>query len=119
MSIQISKPKPKPVQLTAPTKVIKQATATVTHQHKDNSVVEETETLGDPVMGHGALAMVEVSIGVTRNLGNYESVKFNVSVTMPCAADPESLDSTYADAKAWVDSKIEALNSEITEQLGS
>jgi hypothetical protein len=107
------------VQLTASTKTIKQATGTVIHQHKDNSVVEETQNLGDPVFGHGVLAMVEVSIGVTRNLGNFESVKFNVSVTMPCAPDPESLDLTYAEAKSWVDAKIETLNAEITEQLGS
>lgn len=57
------------------------------------------------------LAHVSVSAGTTINMGNYESVKIQVSVTVPC--DKDDLDSTYEFGVSWVDEKMKKAMAEI------
>lgn len=94
--------------------VAKAPKASVNKAYKDGSVVDE-EILMEPKMVPLNPAVVSVNIGVTRNLGNYESVKFSVQLSMPC--DPSDVDSTFNEAKGWVDSRVELINQEITAQL--
>lgn len=49
-------------------------------------------------------ANVMVEYGLTLNLGNYESARLAVSVTVPCAV--EEIDATHAAASQWVESKV-------------
>lgn len=45
-------------------------------------------------------AKVEVSLGLTLNLGNFESARISVGVTVPCYK--EETDAAYEWAKNWV-----------------
>jgi hypothetical protein len=50
-------------------------------------------------------ASITVKAGVTINLGNYESGRVDVMLTMPCY--PEEIDQIYIDVKDWVDSRVD------------
>lgn len=92
------------------------AVGTVTKQFKDGSSTEEKETVKTTLLPEPH-ATVGLSIGVTRNLGNYESVKLTVSLFMPCTLDPEDIDATYMEVKGWVDTRVEHINEEISQDL--
>lgn len=94
-----------------------QAVGTTHTQHKDGSAEETQEVLGEAKFT-GPVAMVQVSMSMTKNLGNYESLKFTASITMPCEADGEEIEETYNNCREWVDSKVNAFNEEVSEQLG-
>ena len=47
---------------------------------------------------------ITVAGGRTLNLGNYESARIDVAITVPC--DPEVLQGAYDWASDWVSSKI-------------
>lgn len=49
-------------------------------------------------------AMVKCGAGVTRNMGNYESLRIDVAVTLPCR--PEDVEETYAQAAEFVAQKL-------------
>lgn len=97
--------------------VAHQAVATTTKQHKDGSAEETHEVVGEELFD-GPVAMVNVSLSMTKNLGNYESLKFTASITMPCKPDGEEIEETYHNCKEWVDSKVNDFNEEVSEQLG-
>lgn len=102
-----------------PSKVVaKVGQGTVTKEFKDGSTTDEHFPLKE-VQSAEPMASVHVSVGITRNLGNYESVKINVGVTLPCRPDADEIEQTYTEAKGWVDSKIEAINEEVSAQLGN
>lgn len=54
-------------------------------------------------------ALVRVSVGVTRNLGNYESLRIDASLTMPCV--PERADEVYKQSAervgGWITQELE------------
>lgn len=54
---------------------------------------------------------VQLSAGQTVNIGNYNSVRFSVSLKMPC--EPKDVDSTYEFVKNWVDNKMQELQQEV------
>ena len=62
-----------------------------------------------PFVGHPAT--VSVKAGFTKNLGNYESARVDVFLSMPCY--PEEVDGIYEQVKDWVDARIEHLYSQI------
>lgn len=49
-------------------------------------------------------ALVRVSAGSTINLGNFESMRIDVSVTLPCRV--EDIDDTYLQASEFVSEKM-------------
>jgi hypothetical protein len=55
---------------------------------------------------------VKFSRSVTLNLGNYESMKIEVGLDMPCEADPAAVDRAFKLCRTFVDSR---LNGEIDE----
>lgn len=55
---------------------------------------------------------VQMNAGQTVNTGNYSSVKFGVSLSMPC--QPKEVESVYQFVKNWVDTKMQELQSEVT-----
>lgn len=63
----------------------------------------ETQTLHPAVFTNGMAITVEG--GRTINLGNYESARVAVTITVPC--DKASLDDAYQFATNWVSEKIE------------
>ena len=58
-------------------------------------------------------AQVGMTMGYTKNLGNYESAKVTVSLTMPCAPTLEEVQSRFNEVEDWVNTKMQ----EIAEQL--
>jgi hypothetical protein len=62
-------------------------------------------------------ASISVKAGVTINLGNYESGRVDVMLTMPCY--PEEIDRVYEDVKSWVDSRVEHVRRAIEAAVGA
>jgi hypothetical protein len=54
-------------------------------------------------------AYVRVNAGVTRNLGNYESLRLDVSITVPCYVEQiqETFDAVSTRVAALLESEIE------------
>lgn len=100
----VAPPPPKP---TPKKKVPVQAktTATVTKQFgKDPAKQDVTE---ETIAVHTFLtqpAVVGVECGLTMNLGNYESARITVSISVPCYA--EERDAAYNEACKWVEERI-------------
>lgn len=109
-------PKPAATE-TAPAKVVKNAVATVTQQHADGSEDQVQEDLGTAVVDPMNHCMVEISYGMTRNLGDFNSAKFHVGITLPSEPTEEALEDTFNSGKAWIEGKVNALNAEIDELL--
>lgn len=85
--------------------------ATVETEHTSGKNVtahsaEEQEMPG-PIVPVDKLAHVMVHGGRTVNLGNYEAVKFGVSLTVPCPID--DIGDAYEHALNWVSEKIAEL----------
>lgn len=99
-------------------KVGKPVKVVTTKANKDGTSTTEEEVKGD-VLVNEPHATVGVSVGVTKNLGNYESVKVTVSVFIPCAVDADEINETYEQAKEWVDEKVAAISQEIDDQIAS
>jgi len=88
----------------------------VTKTHADGSIeTDETheEEVGAVNVPDNA-ARVTVEAGITRNLGNYESIRYHVSLTLPCLPEAEDIDETYNSAKEWVDDKLSSINEEVS-----
>lgn len=92
-------------------------TATVTKQFPDGTMEEQEEHLGT-VHTAEAPAYVTMSMGLTKNMGDYNSLKFHVGITIPCPPTAEDIDATYSEAKGWVEDKVNLINAEVEEQLG-
>ena len=65
--------------------------------------LSETQTLHQGVFSNGMSITVEG--GRVMNLGNYETARIGVTITVPCSKD--TLDEAYAYATGWVSEKIE------------
>jgi hypothetical protein len=79
---------------------------TVSAQHKNGKMlVDKQETVHKGVMVP-AEKMCQVHVGGshTVNLGNYESAKISVGITVPCVK--EDINDTYDFATNWVSDKI-------------
>ena len=92
-------------------------TGEVEKGYQDGSLVSSSEEVGQ-VLAPANPALVSVSMGITRNLGNYESFRFNVTITMPCSPTAEDIEETYEQCKGWCDGKANELNEEMSLTLG-
>jgi hypothetical protein len=71
-----------------------------------NETVQE-EMLEESSFGPGIEpAFVRVSAGKTINLGNFESLRIDVAVTIPCL--PSAIDAAYTEASDFVAEKMTA-----------
>ena len=50
---------------------------------------------------------VSVGVGVTKNMGNYESARLEVRIEIPCMKSEE--DAAFELARSWCDSKMEVM----------
>jgi hypothetical protein len=76
---------------------------------KDGSV-EDTEEieLGEMVVSDDVpMANVGVKLGKTMNLGDYESLRVDVSLFMPSDTDKKSLNKTFKKCLKWCDNKMD------------
>jgi hypothetical protein len=97
-------PAPAPV---ATADVVTSASGAVTSTQTENLPVEGFE----PVKQAATYAMVGVGFGLTVNIGNFESVRMDVSLQVPCADD--AVDETFPAVKGWVEDKLNAMAEEL------
>lgn len=71
-----------------------------------DDVVQVTE-IGEAVTFDKPHATVRVSQGTTLNMGNYQSLRLGVDVTLPCAVD--KLDKAFIMAKKFVEKHLEEM----------
>ena len=89
-------------------------TVDITHPDGSEESHQEAVLVAAPVENP---AFVTVSMGLTRNLGNFESLKVLVGVTSRCENTPESIEETYDVLKEWVDTKVSEVSAEVDSQL--
>ena len=58
---------------------------------------------------------VGFAMGFTKNLGNYESMRVDVSLHIPCY--PDEIGEIFEKAKQWVDDKLTETKAEIEKDL--
>lgn len=80
---------------------------------KPDGVPIETEEVLAHEVSQEAMATVGLSLGYTKNLGNYESAKVSVSLHLPCEPVEARIDMAFGIVEHWVNKKMES----IVEQL--
>lgn len=97
--------------------VSKTGKGVVSKAHPDGSKEEQQTPLGT-LVSDKPMATVFVSLGMTKNLGNYESLKMTVGVTLPSEPNDQALEATYGVAKAWCDEHLNQIVAEVNSELG-
>lgn len=91
----------------------------ITLQRKSGkSITKSSDTavsVGPVVNTVAPMANVGMSVKVTKNLGNFESLQVSVSLNMPSL--PEETDETFASVKEWVDGKMEKIMTEVNNNV--
>ena len=85
-------------------------TSQISKKHKDGGAEQVVHEEGFVVVTK-PMSYVTMRAGKTTNLGNFESVKFEVSLTQPCEKGGE--DEAFKETKEWVDSKLSMLVGEL------
>lgn len=67
--------------------------------------VEETKEKIDGGVFVAPHASVGFKFGYTKNLGNYESLRIEVSCYMPCSTREDKLDEMFTFVQEWCDQK--------------
>lgn len=75
-------------------------------QRKGQDEVARAEDIAIDLQDLQHVAIVNVNAGLTKNLGNYESIRVGVSITKPCAPDDVSIEATYQECSAWAEEKL-------------
>lgn len=70
------------------------------------------ETVG-PVVGSDQMATIGYRLSHTVNLGNYESLRCEVSLHIPAPVTDAGLEGAYQFTKDWVDAKLTAVMAEV------
>lgn len=83
--------------------------------YPDGSVAESTEVLDEPVYTQPT-CNAGMSIGVTRNVGNYESVKIQVSLHAPCY--PQEVDEVFDGIEEKLDERLTSMLQKVDEAYG-
>lgn len=89
-----------------------EGSASVSSEHKSgrDTVSEKSDVKKIPIDDLQDVpnpARVRVLGSVTKNLGNYESVRVGVEIEMPCLPNTEAIDATYKNLSQHVDEKIQ------------
>lgn len=72
-----------------------------------------TESVVKEILAINEMAMVGYEVSTTKNLGNYESVKVNVILHVPCQPTIEAAEAAFEEVKDWVDAKLESITKEL------
>jgi len=92
---------------------------TVSKQYTESGIVVSDETSSDTIEVHKFVtspASVSINLGVTKNIGDYNSVKLGVIVSVP--AYKEEIDDAEAAASALANKYLKQQIEAITENLG-
>ena len=86
----------------------------VTTQAKNGMENEQQIPMGGVVI-EGEPTTVMVKLGYTKNLGNYESMRIDVSLAVPCHED--EVDEKFEEIREWVDDKITGIVNEVEQDI--
>jgi len=87
----------------------KKAEASVEIEKKSNGQTltnNYTEMVDSGALMEGPTASVSFKAGVTKNLGDYNSARVDVMLTMPTLPTEEYVNSAFEFAQKWVDDKL-------------
>ncbi len=93
----------------APAAIGKQETTTVDHEIRSGKQVIDKDQRIDKntvEMDGRPCAYVRVDGGITKNLGDYNSVKVGVSITRPCKDDDAEIRNTYGQLSVMVEELV-------------
>ena len=77
--------------------------------------VSSEQNVGDPIITNQPLANVGITLGYTKNLGNYEAAKVSVSCHMPCTPTVAGVDEMFTQVESWANKKMEEIVAELGE----
>jgi hypothetical protein len=80
---------------------------------KDGEVIDTEEVEVDEVIVDKPMANVGVKLGTTKNLGNYESLRVDVSLFYPCDPNKKDMDKAFKKAFKWVDKKLSGIMEDV------
>lgn len=80
---------------------------------KDGDVIDTEEVVVDEVVVDKPMANVGVKLGTTKNLGNYESLRVDVSLFYPCEPNKDAMDKAFKKAFKWVDKKLSGIMEDV------
>lgn len=81
---------------------------TVVTTDKDGNETETSEVV-DEIIVDKPMANVGVKVGTTKNLGDYNSLRVDVSLFMPSDTDKKSLNKTFKKCFKWCDDKLDSI----------
>jgi hypothetical protein len=76
---------------------------------KDGEVAETEEIEVGEIIVDKPMANVGVKVGTTKNLGDYNSLRVDVSLFMPSETDKKSLNKTFKKCFKWCDTKLDEI----------
>ena len=80
---------------------------------------KETQEMVGLTLKEGPTTEIMVELGFTKNLGDYQSARFHVSLKAPSNLDTDSLDKTYEFVKGWCDNKMGAMIDEFDKDMAN
>ena len=95
---------PAPVEPPKVQHILKEVTATVTRVYGKIGAPEAKDETIEVKTFVTQPATVEIGYGLTLNIGNYESARVDVKVSVPCYR--EETDAAYEYAKTWAESRV-------------
>jgi len=75
----------------------------------ENGNEQETTEVVDEIIVDKPMANVGVKLGTTKNLGDYNSLRVDVSLFMPSDTDKKSLNKTFKRCFKWCDDKLDGI----------
>lgn len=95
---------PQPVEAPKVQHILKEVTATVARTYGKIGAPETKDETIEVKTFVTQPATVEIGYGLTLNIGNYESARVDVKVSVPCYR--EETDAAYEYAKTWAESRV-------------
>ncbi len=87
----------------------KQPIGKVEIQEKGKDLKVTEIKVGEAIFVDKPMANVGMKVGMTKNLGNYESVRVDISLYMPCLTDDVSISETFDLIENWCDLKMQGI----------
>lgn len=71
---------------------------------KEETTVKDKDEYLPTAMQEGNPAYLNISAGMTKNLGDFNSARVSISITYPCV--PDDIEESYEKLKNWIDARL-------------
>lgn len=89
---------------------VQKAEGFTSKKNLDGSQSDSTESVGTPRTFQDDPCKVLVKVGATLNMGDYNSVRLDVGLSVPC--NHAEIDEVFGFAKTWVDDRLNSMIAE-------